>query len=309
MKSWQVLKPGDLIDIIAPGYPCTEEDLQNGVREIESWGFRVRFDKKILSPDSFHANTDHERFRQLKNALTNRQSNAVWCLRGGYGSNRLLPMIAKLTKPTQAKLFIGLSDITSLHVFLNQKWNWATIHGPLVDRIGKKQITSEYKEELIQLLSGLSDSISFAKLAAMNSSALKVKSLSGRIVGGNLTVLQSSIGTPFAIKLKNKFLFLEELGERVYRIDRMLEQFHQTGLFDQCQGILLGDFTGGEELNGTNRVWEALDRFADLHSLPLWKGIQSGHGAIQRPLPLNVDARLTRDGKSFELIVQSGSKK
>lgn len=309
MKKWQALKPGDIIDVVAPGYSCSLQELENGVREIESWGFRVRFDKKILSPVSFHSNSDQERFRQLKNALTNKQSKAVWCLRGGYGSNRLLPWLDQIEKPTQTKLFIGLSDITSLHVFLNQKWNWATIHGPLVDRIGKKLLSPEHKDEIIRLVMGQNIEVRLNGLQPMNKSALKIKELNGKIIGGNLTVLQSSLGTPYSVKLMNKFLFIEDLGERGYRVDRMLEQLLQTGILKQCLGILIGDFTGGDEPNGENRVWEALDRFADLHTLPLWKGVQSGHGAIQRPLPLNVDARLTRDGKLFELIVQSGSKK
>lgn len=309
MKKWQALKSGDLIDIVAPGYACTWQELENGVRQLESWGFRVRYDEKILVPVSFHSNTDQERFRQLKKALFNQQSKAVWCLRGGYGSNRLLPMLEKLEKPKHAKLFVGLSDITSLHVFFNQKWNWVTIHGPLVDRIGKKLLSATDEKELRQLIQGESQAILFGQLQAMNQSALKIKSLTGKIIGGNLTVLQSSLGTPYSLKLKNKFLFLEDLGERGYRVDRMLEQLKQSGLLNQCLGVLLGDFTGGDEPNGENRVWEAIDRFARQYSIPMWKGIQSGHGAIQRPLPLNVDARLTRDGKLFELIVQSGSRK
>lgn len=309
MKKWQALKQGDLIDIIAPGYPCSELDLAQGVQEIESWGYQVRYDKKILTPHFFHASNDQERFRQLKNALLNKQSKAVWCLRGGYGSNRLLPLLAKLKKPQQSKLFVGLSDITSLHVFLNQKWNWPTIHGPLVDRIGKKLLSAAHKEELQNLISGNLLEVNFNDIVPMNSIAKKTVQLRGQIVGGNLTVLQSGLATPYAVQPRRKILFIEDLGERGYRIDRMLEQFVQAKLLNNCHGILLGDFTGGDEPSGENRVWEALERFSQLHDLPIWKGIQSGHGAIQRPLPLNVDAELTRIGKSFQLKVQIGNKK
>ncbi len=136
MKRWPKLKPGDVVDVVAPGWKCSPKDLKLALEELKSWQLTPRVPKNIFAKESLFSNSDQERFMQLKRALLAKDSQAVWCLRGGYGSIRLIPYLAKLKKPSFCKAFLGLSDITSLHLFLNQYWNWSTIHGPLLERHG-----------------------------------------------------------------------------------------------------------------------------------------------------------------------------
>ncbi len=117
VKAWQYLRENDIVDIVAPGYPTTLEELQGGVDFLNDWKLRPRVSSKILAPHFLHSNEDEIRFETLKTAILAEDSKVIWCLRGGYGANRLLPYLAKMKKPPQKKLLIGISDISSLHTF------------------------------------------------------------------------------------------------------------------------------------------------------------------------------------------------
>lgn len=297
------LKPGDVIDVIAPGYGVEPEVLQKAEVALRQFGFQPRIPAELLAPVDFHSNSDAARWAFLKSALLSKDSSAIWCVRGGYGSNRLLPQLAKLSKPKRQKLLIGISDITSLHQFLNQVWRWPTLHAALLDRVAKGNLPDQHLQETLRCLRGEQVEV-VHQLQALNPAARacdKTKlGLTGVVRGGNLTTLQSSIGTPWSPKFRGCFVFLEDIGERGYRVDRMLEQFVQAGLFRGAKGVLFGHFTGGEEPTtaaqaGHSRVPEALQRFATLQQdLPVWSGIESGHGADLRPVPLQTPAVLQR---------------
>lgn len=312
---WEPLKKGDIIDIVAPGSGFDKEQLLRAVDELQSLGFKARFDEKILATYYFHSNTDEERFKQLKKALLAKDSKAIWCFRGGYGSNRLLPMLEKMSAPKKVKPLIGISDITSLMVFLNQKWKWPTLHATLADRIGGRTLPEDIKTELFKILEGHQDKVEFQGLKPMNAKAEKVKSLSSSVVGGNLTVVQSTLGTQWQIKGKDRLVFFEDLNERGYRVDRMLEHIKQAKVFDKASGVLFGHFLGGSEVNPQGErkkeLWsEALQRFADEIKIPVWQGVESGHGERLRALPMNTSAEIKKSKNSsneFSLSIDVGS--
>lgn len=129
------LNEGDVIDLVSPGFKPSREEFRGAIEGLRSLGFKPRWSKDIFGPDILSANSDAKRLKDLYRALTARDSKAVWCLRGGYGSIRLLPGLSNLKKPAQAKIFVGLSDITSLHLFLNQRWGWSTYHASLAVRL------------------------------------------------------------------------------------------------------------------------------------------------------------------------------
>jgi len=297
LHPWNPIQTGDIIDIICPGYAVTDEVLSKSVAVIESWGYRARVPDELLKPEFFHSNSDAKRFAHLKTAITSKDSSAIWCLRGGYGSNRLIPSLAKIRRPLRSKVLIGISDITSIHSFLNQKWGWPTLHASLVDRIAKGNLPDVHLQETLRCLTGEQKTVEH-KLSALNEAAKKAVVRKGMVRGGNLTTLQSLIGTPWNPHFKNCFLFLEDLGERGYRVDRMLEHLIQAGALNGCQGVVFGHFTGGEELNadgsrGLSRVPEALQRFALYQKkIPVWQGVQSGHDIDLRPVPLQTPAVL-----------------
>lgn len=308
LKKISKLKPGDLIDVIAPGSATEPETLKKSVGALESMGFRVRVSKDILKPDLFLSNSDQYRFHDLKRALLAKDSQAIWCLRGGYGSMRLLPALNKLKKPNHKKLLIGLSDISSLHLFLNQKWNWPTLHGPLVDRLGLGLLSIENQAEVRKVLYGEIAEVVFDRLTPLTAAARKVKKLEGSVIGGNLMVITSSLGTPNQVRGDGKILFFEEMSERGYRIDRCLQQMKQAGVFRKVKAVVLGDFIKCEEPNGIDLSWQTLIQFFEELHIPLFKGIETGHAPIQRPLFLNTPSKISKsviDQSQFQMVVYS----
>lgn len=306
-RGFDCLRAGDLIEIIAPGSYTSPENLENGAKVLRSWGYRVAFDKNLLRPDLFLSDTDENRFKSFSAAMNNPESKAVWCLRGGYGSIRLLPWIEKMRVPKIKKLLIGLSDISSLHAILNQKWNFPTLHGPLLDRLALNILNPANVHELRQVLENPAYTADFENLIPINKAAKKTKTIKARIVGGNLMVVTSTLGTASQLKTANRILFLEELAERSYRIDRCLQQMKQAGLFKEVKAVVFGDFTNCDEPNKENHVAQVLDKFFSTLNIPAFKGIQSGHGEIQRPVFFNTEAHLTC-GEVPRMLVYSAFK-
>lgn len=301
---WKPLVPGALVDVIAPASRGPQEELEAGIKVLESWGLRVRIPKPMFGESLFHSNSDEERWLQLKRALTAKDSLAVWCVRGGYGSMKLLPPLSRLKPPLKSKIFIGLSDITSLNIFLNQKWNWPVLHAPILTRVGKGDLPPASIEELKQILFGYKKEIQF-ELTPINAQAQRLKSLQAPIYGGNWVTLMAGAATLFQIKTKNSILFLEDAGERGYRLDRLWEQCLQMGLFKEIKALILGDFTLGDEPDGKNYVWEALKRRAQELKKPVFCGLPAGHGLIQRPLPLGPHLKIKRvDMKKASLSIK-----
>lgn len=294
MKCWKPLKKGDIVDVIAPGYAVEPDRLQAGLKVLEGWGLIPRCPDDLIRAYYFHAQTDEKRLEYTLKAFAAKDSRAVWCVRGGYGSNRLVPALLKKKAPAQAKLFVGISDVTTLHLLLNQNWKWSSLHGPLLDRLGTATLPSEYSEEARAIAFGEEREVVFEGLEPMNAGAMKKKKIEGSIAGGNLTVLQSALGTKLSPKLNGKILFLEDIGERGYRVDRMLEQFRQAGLFEKCAGVVFGHFLGGDEPNKGGEPYSyipfALERFAETVKIPVWKNLEAGHGERQRALPLGTPA-------------------
>lgn len=300
------LKAGDLIEVVAPGSSVERETLEKGLRYLHDRGYRTKVSEKILEPYLYHSNQDEERGRQLQAAILNKESQAIWCLRGGYGSNRLLPYLDKIKTTPKWKAFIGISDVCSIHDYLWRRWKWPTLHASLLDRLGLGKLPADCEKETWDLLEGRKSSVQFANLTALNTAARKVKKISAKMLGGNLVTLESHWGTKDAFKLKNSFLFFEEIGERAYRIDRVLYHLRQTGLLKECKGVFFGQFTQcGEMIQGQmdeSLVLKALQRFADEVKIPVFSGLESGHGVQLRPLPLGSLAEVRAQGGGFSLL-------
>lgn len=309
-KKWLPLAQGDIIDVVAPGFASTEEEVEGARQFLINWGFKPRIPKNLIQKHFLHANSDEKRFSYLKQALLAKDSKAVWCLRGGYGANRLLPWMDQLKKKSQPKIFLGISDVTSLHVYLNKKWGWSTLHAPLLDRMGQKKVPVEIEQEVFDVITGKQRQVFYKNITPMNKAAKQQTAdskISGSIIGGNLTVLQSTIGTPYQVNLKNKFLFIEDLGERGYRVDRIFEHLRQARVLLGCKGVLIGEFIGGLEPDGKTELWsKVFQRWADDLPIPFFSGVEVGHGVSQRPLPLNTKATIYKD-KKVVLAIESGA--
>lgn len=260
------------------------------MREIlESWGFIVHIPNNLFGTDLLCANSDEQRFLQLKDALYNPHSQAVWAARGGYGCTRLLSALAKLTPHPQPKLFMGFSDATALHIFLQQQWGWQTLHSPGAIQLLPEKIDPKDIETVKNILQDNKKNLTF-NLQPLNK--IVPSGIQSTITGGNLCIVQNSIGTFWQIDTRNKILFLEEVNERGYQIDRILEHMRQAGLFENIHALLLGDFLKGEEPDGTSLVMPVLQRFADTCSFPVFHCPGIGHGFRNQPLPLGTPAVL-----------------
>ncbi|MCB0378272.1 MAG: LD-carboxypeptidase [Bdellovibrionales bacterium] len=281
-KGMDALKPGDIVDIVAPGMPPMPGTISGAKQFLYSWGLVPRIAKDIIRPQVVCANTRKYRQLSLSKALLAKDSKMVWCLRGGYGSHQLLQGLAKV-KPGPAKIFMGLSDITSLHLFLQDQWGWETIHGPNIDRFANHRAKASEVKYFFDVLFGKKNEV-VHKLKPLNPAAKKLKTLRAPITGGNLITLQATLGTPFQLKTKGKILFIEDIGERAYRVNRVLEHLEQAGAMQGVKAILLGQFTGGKEPNGKHILPRFFKEYAEEIKVPLFSGVVSGHGDPQRPV-------------------------
>jgi muramoyltetrapeptide carboxypeptidase len=303
---WSYLQKNDVVDIIAPASNAPTNKLEDGISWVKSIGLVPHVPKDIVRTDIFFAAPLETQLEHLKNALYS-DSKAIWCLRGGYGSMRLIPHLLKLRPPKKPKLFIGFSDITALHLFFTQHWKWPTIHGRTISQMHPDLASTPDREFLKDMIFGEIHDRTFKELTPMNEHALVKKQISGKITGGNLRIIQSSLGTSWELNAKGKILFIEDVGERGYSVDRMLEQMIQAKIIDKSlKAIVFGDFTEALEKNGKDLTPIALQRFADKVPYPVLKGLPAGHGHILNyPVPFNTNAVLTL-GKKAQLACTYG---
>lgn len=288
MEKLPVLIAGDSVELIAPASRCSDSQLRELKALLESWGLKCIVQEDIFGKDLLCANTDQARFNHLKKALENPATKAIICARGGYGSMRLIPELTKITPPVAPKIFVGMSDTTCLQLFLQQQWGWPTIHGAAApDRFSAESIAS-----LRALLFADTAQAEFKGLIPLNQQASNNQIIESSVTGGNLAIIQAGIGTSWQMDGRGKFILLEEIGERGYRVDRMLEHLHQANIFKGAAAILCADFLGGNEPNGTSLIHSVLERFAARCEIPVVKMEGVGHGPTNFPVPCGTPARL-----------------
>lgn len=276
------------IFLIAPSYSVSEQDVNLAKSYFEAMELQVTVPPDLFGEDLLCAHTDEMRLVHLKNALNDSSADLIWLLDGGYGLTRLIPNLFHLEKPEKEKLFIGFSDGTALHVFLNQIWNWPTLHGPCAVQVAKQKIGVQTMDAVLHMIKqGISNDAP-PHLTPFNTKAKEISTLSGTLIGGNLCILQSSLGTKWQLNASDKILFLEDVDERGYRVDRMLKHLQQANIFKDLKAIIFGDFTGGEEANGASLVSPVLQRFAEEINLPVFSLSGYGHGKENLPLPFNL---------------------
>lgn len=300
MQELPVLKPGDTVEVVAPASRCSPEQLSDIIKTLESWGLRCLVDQAIFGDDLLCANSDEHRFKFLKNALLRPETKAVICARGGYGSLRLIPELAKILPPDRCKLFIGMSDITALNLYLEQQWKWPVVHAALA--IGK--FSPESHEKLKAILFGEINEVVFQGqiLNEWYKKTEETTVISAPITGGNLSLVQASIGTAWQLNAANKIVFLEEVNERGYRVDRILEHLCQANLFAGAKAIVLGDFLEGKEPDGSSLIDRVLERFAKTRcKLPVIRIEGVGHGYHSFPILFGTQATLQIKGESRQV--------
>lgn len=283
-----VLKCGDVVEIIAPASRCSDKQLIEMRELLESWQLNCIIKQDIFGPDLLCANTDEARFKHLREALQNPESKAIFCARGGYGSMRLIPQLTQIDKPNSPKILIGMSDVTALQLYLQQQWGWPVIHGAAApDRFSPESIAA-----LKSLVFGTVKHLEFPGLIPLNQYAQTNRIIESSLTGGNLSIIQAGIGTSWAIDGRDKIILLEDIGERGYRVDRMLEHLFQANIFQYAAAILLGDFLEGKEPDNSSLIHSVLSRFAESCTVPVVQIKGIGHGCNNIPIVFGTEAKL-----------------
>lgn len=303
------LKVGDTIGLITPGSYISDEGLQTAVSNLESLGFKVKLSKHIRAKNGFVAGTDVQRLEDFHNMFTDNSVKGIWCARGGYGCGRLLPLIDYKLIKKHPKVFIGYSDITALLQAIHCKTGLVCFHGPVGASTFTDYTVKHLQAMLMSPTTEKNYKIELAKAhrakteKAYQTTVIRSGKASGKLIGGNLSLLASLAGTDFQLDVKDKLLFIEDIGEKPYRIDRMLTQLRQSCNLETAAGIALGIFADCEadEDDLSLSLMDTLKgRLNDL-DIPIVYGLSFGHIADQCTLPIGIQATLDTSEQTITL--------
>lgn len=297
------LKKGDSIGYIAPAGPIKIERLEAAINSLECLGINVILGKSCTLKYGYLAGEDEIRANDINEMFKDKNIKGIFAIRGGYGSARLLDKIDFKAVKRNPKPFFGYSDITMLHIAFNQRCNMITYHSPmptteLYKGVDKFTYNSLKKAMFSKNITGNIYNPRKSKLEFLVPGKAK-----GQLIGGNLSIICSSLGTEYEIDTKGKILFIEEIGEDPYKIDRMLMQLIQAGKIKDCSGIVLGYFTQCESSNkiGSLSIEKILqDLLVPLHK-PIITNLCCGHQLPTATLPLG--AKICFDSQSSSLRV------
>lgn len=284
------LKPGDTIGIVAPAGPFDPDKFMKGKTVLESMGFQTFFNEDIFQKHGFLAGSDIQRADQVNRMFADPTVQAIVCARGGYGSMRILSFLDFETIRTHPKIFLGFSDISALLSVLYDRCSLVTFHGPVVTTLAKAT------EKTLTALQMVMTSPLTVELTTENGLVIKSGVCSGLVIGGNLTTLCHLVGTTYAPKLNGKILFLEDVGEMPYRVDRMLTQMKLAGCFNGLAGLVLGAF---EECGPLNEIVENLGNIFEDIDIPILAGFDIGHGKHNLTIPMGLGATLDTERKKL----------
>jgi len=295
------LRPGARIALVAPAGPLEDGAVDRAVDRVRAWGFEPVVGEHAHRRHGYLAAPDPERAADFNTALRDDSVDAIWCLRGGYGVMRILdeidwPALARRPRPV-----IGFSDNTALHLAI-RRHGVVSFHGP---HPATEALTRFSADGLLRALTVAGP----AGILPFPGGGESAKTLAGGVaegplVGGNLSLVASTLGTPYAVQAAGALLFLEEVGEATYRVDRLLSQLRLAGVLDSVAGIVLGGFTevpdeGRENVPSIEAVLE--DLLGGL-GVPVAYGFPFGHVDDNWTLPVGVRARLDADAGTLELL-------
>lgn len=289
------LKPGDTVAIVCTARKFSAEDAKPAIELLESWGLRVRLGNTIGLDNFQLGGTDAERAADFQAMMDDENIKAIWCARGGYGSVRIIDAIDFTNFKKHPKWVIGFSDVTVLHSHLNVE-RVATLHAIMPFTVPKAP--EEVKESLREALFG--ETISYTIPSKPND--VKGKA-SGELVGGNISILYSLLGSKSAINTEDKILFIEDLDEYLYHIDRMMYNLKRNGYFEKVKGIVVGsmaDMHDNEIPFGQNEV-QIIIAIAKEYAIPIAFDFPAGHQSDNRTLILGKQVNFEVNEKEIKL--------
>jgi muramoyltetrapeptide carboxypeptidase len=321
------------VGIVAASSTVPKVEFEIGVEHLRAADFDVTVHAQTLEHHFTFAGTDERRAQGIYDYAIDPAIDVIWMARGGYGAGRLLPILEQLTrklgKPKQQKLLVGYSDVTVLHEFVRSRWGWCTLHAPMPSASNFSLLKESEWRATVDLVHGRMPGNVWSNPPLRFLDDVPSDTIESEIVGGNLSLWASMMGTSFAPTTNGRMVFLEDIGEPFYRIDRMMTQLVQAESFKGVRALILGDFTNcNDEDNqclaapepGVNprtllsnpqakkqslrKVYQQPEAFQEIFAhlpIPVATGLPVGHGPNFAPLPLGAKYRLTPDGQ-FDLL-------
>lgn len=309
----KMLKPGDTIGIISPSSPSyNKSDIYRSAEVLRSWGFKVVFSKNIDKKNGFFAGTDLERAEDFNHMFQDDTIDAVMVTRGGYGAARILKYIDFDMIKKNPKILLGFSDITNLHLAINKLTDLVTFHGP-----GMWCFSEEYMTEytLKYLRKALFSDEPIGEIEAVSKKdyvhAIGSGKAKGKVIGGNLSIICSTLGTPYEIDTEDRILFFEDLDTEPWIMDHMMAHLSNAGKLQKAKGIVIGKCVNCEprQLNPNYYVDTSLeDIFEDYLrplNIPVLYGLPLGHTNDMATIPIGVEVEVDADNKTLT-ILESG---
>ena len=289
------LPTGGVIGLIAPAGPA-EFDLTRATQWMQARGYELRVFPGVWEKDGYLAGSDSVRLADLHHAFEDKSIDAIFCLRGGYGCPRLLDGLDFELLRRNPKPFVGYSDITALHLAISRYAGFVTFHGPMLnaDLLGNKQPPTE--SSLLRMLSGQQTPL-LEHPAAFALTTVVPGMASGRLLGGNLSMICATLGTAFEIDAQGIILFIEDVNEPLYRVDRLLTHLRLAGKLSRLHGVLVGDFDGVD----TQALLRLLKQELEPLGVPVLAGWRSGHCDPNLTLPMGALVRLDADAQQLVL--------
>ena len=298
------LKIGDTVGLINPASPISTEDLEEVKKTLQSFGLNFKLGTHLLDRYGYLAGKDADRAADVNAMFADTSVQAIIAMRGGWGCNRILPLIDYKIIRNNPKIIMGYSDITSLLLAIYSQTGLITFHGPVATSTWN-DFTLNYAKrilfdgESVTMQNPLINSENFEPIAIINSGKAK-----GKLVGGNLSVLTAMIGSNYLPDWKQTILFVEEVGEEVYRVDRMLTQLKLAGIFDQITGFIFGNCRNCEPKNqdeSLTMMQVLKDHLVPL-GIPAWYGSMIGHIKDKFTLPIGVEVEIDASNGTIQML-------
>lgn len=318
------------LSIVTASSPVGHVELAAGLSRLRAESFDLRVNPQTLERSFLFAGTDESRAQAILDAAHDPETDVVWCARGGYGAGRVVGLLDRMSRDLGAsgdlaaprqKLLVGYSDVTVLHEFVRNRWGWKTLHGVMPASDWTK-VEPDALRATFDLVKRNRPTLKYESTPLWWIEGPPPRDVTGELIGGNLSLVHTLAGTPYEYEPTGKILFLEDIGEKIYAIDRYVVQMEQAGMFDGLAAIVLGDFTdcrdedntmqnpdqAARSAGGPERVSlrptfsletglsEIFGRIARERGIPLARGLPVGHGPNFWPLPLGARYTLTRSG-------------
>ena len=287
------LKPNSTIGIVSPSSWLREPDLKTAVSVFENKGYKLVLGESIFLKEFTYAGTPQERANDINNMFANQDIDAIICARGGYGANRVLPLLDYDLIQANPKIFMGFSDITAFLISISQKTGLVTFHGPMLSSFKKGLV--DFNFDLMEKTLFGYESVTLHPPSELESRILKPGKAEGPLWGGNMCLLINRLGTEDQLDTEGAILFIEDINEYLYAFDRMMVHMKKAGMFDNIKGLIIGELLemkNDAEPFGKSTDEIVLDVCGDL-DIPIISNFPCGHGTFQATLPISIEVELS----------------